>query len=386
MDSLRLFRCVWLGLIGAFAFLPAPHVEAADSRPMRVYFGTYTTGKSQGVYVSRFDPASGKLSPPELAAETKNPSFLALHPSRRFLYSVGETTDPAGKRTGAINAFSLDRQTGKLAFLNQQPSGGIGPCHLAVDRAGKCVLAANYGSGSVTALAIQPDGRLGGSRMSVQHHGSSLNPERQAGPHAHFITSDPANHFALACDLGLDQVLIYRLRAEDPALLGPPALVSVKPGAGPRHLAFDPSGRFVYVINEIDSTLTVFAYDGERGAMKELQSLSTLPEGFQGANTAAEVQVHPSGKFVYGSNRGHNTIAVFAVDPKSGRLAFIEHVPTQGKTPRHFALDPSGNWLLAENQDSDTVVVFRVDAKTGRLSPTGQVLEIGSPSCSVFVE
>jgi 6-phosphogluconolactonase len=383
---MKFSRLFWLGLSAGLLLFTTPRAVAAGSGPRWVYFGTYTTGKSQGIYVSRFDAATGKLSPPELAAETKNPSFLALHPTHRFLYAVGETTDSDRKRIGAVNAFSLDPKTGKLVFLNQQPSGGVGPCHLAVDRAGKCVLAANYGSGSIIALPLQADGRLGGPGVVMQHQGSSVNLQRQAGPHAHFILPDPANRFALTCDLGLDKVLIYRLEANTASLLGPPTPVEIKPGSGPRHLAFDPSGRFVYVINEISSTLAAFAYDGEHGALKELQTVSTLPEDFKDANTAAEVQVHPSGRFVYGSNRGHNSIAVFAVDAKSGKLTFIEHQPTQGKTPRHFALSPSGNWLLAENQDSDNVVVFRVDPKSGRLTPTGQALELGSPSCSLFLD
>ncbi len=353
---------------------------------MLVYIGTYTGAKSKGIYVSRFDPATGRLTPPELAAETMSPSFLALRPGGRFLYAVGEATNLGGKRGGAVSAFSLDAKTGKLTLLNHQPSGGAGPCHLAVDQTGKCLLVANYGSGSIAALPIQADGALGEPGAVIQHHGSSVNPQRQAGPHAHFILPDPANRFALTCDLGLDQVLVYRL---DPAKAGlvanDPPFAAVKPGAGPRHLAFHPSGRFVFVINEMGSTLTAFAYDAQRGALKELQTLSTLPEGFAGKSTCAEVQVHPSGNFVYGSNRGHDSLAVFGFDPASGKLTCREHQSTQGKNPRHFALDPTTQWLLAENQDSDSIVVFRVDPKTGRLSPAGQSVSVGTPVCAVFV-
>jgi 6-phosphogluconolactonase len=270
--------------------------------------------------------------------------------------------------------------------LNHQSSGGTGPCHLAVDQTGKCLLTANYGSGSIAALPIGADGSLGEPGSVIQHHGSSVNPQRQAGPHAHFITPDPANRFALACDLGLDQVLVYRL---DPAKAGlvanDPPFAAVKPGSGPRHLVFHPAGRFVFLINEMSSTVTTFAYDPERGALKEVQTISTLPEGFAAKSSCAEVQVHPSGDFVYGSNRGHDSIAVFSMDRASGKLTSLGHQSTHGKTPRHFAIDPTGRWLLAENQESDNLVVFRVDPKTGRLSGAGQSVAVGSPVCVVFL-
>ena len=358
---------------------------ASTNGPMRVYIGTYTGAKSKGIYVSPFDPATGRLGAPELAASTPSPSFLAMHPDGRHLYAVGETTNLGGKQVGAVNAFRIDEKTGLLTLLNQQSSGGAGPCHLSLDKTGKCVLVANYGSGSVAALPIQADGKLAEPSAAIQHQGSSADPQRQAGPHAHFITVDPANRFALACDLGLDQVLVYRV---DPArgLLAPndPPFASVKPGSGPRHLAFSPDDRFVYMISEMGATMTAFAYDAKRGSLKELQTVSTLPADFTGAKSCAEVQVHPSGKFVYGSNRGHDSIAVFAVDASSGKLTCVDYQSTQGKTPRHFAIDPTGQWLLAENQDSDNIVVFRLDSKTGRLSPAGQTVEVASPVCAVF--
>jgi 6-phosphogluconolactonase len=387
MKSPLPFRLIWPVLACLVVYRPAMSADTATSgEAMRVFIGTYTGAKSKGIYVSRFDSATGRLTAPELVAETASPSFLALHPGGRFLYAVGETVNLGDKRTGAVSAFSLDVKTGKLALLNRQSSGGAGPCHLAVDATGKCLLVANYGSGSIAALPIQADGTLGEPGAVIQHQGSSVNPRRQAGPHAHFIIPDPANRFALTCDLGLDQVLVYRL---DPAkaklTANEPPFAAVKPGAGPRHLAFDPSGRFVFLINEMGSTLTAFAYDAQRGALKELHTVSTLPETFNGESTCAEVQVHPSGKFVYGSNRGHDSIAVFGFDSESGKLTCLEHQSTQGKTPRHFALDPSGRWLLAENQGSDSIVVFRVDPKTGRLSPTGQTVSVGAPVCAVFV-
>ena len=351
-----------------------------------VYFGTYTGAKSKGIYVSRFDPATGRLTAPELAAATASPSFLALDPSRRFLYAAGETSFLEGKRVGAVSAFSVNAKTGRLTFLNRQSSGGEGPCHVAVDQTGKCLLVANYGDGSIAALPIQADGALAEPGTVIQHKGSSVNPTRQAGPHAHSMTIDAANRFVLACDLGLDQVLVYRFDAAKATLVAnDPPFVAVKPGLGPRHLAFHPSGRVVFLISEMGSALTAFSYDAKRGTLKEVQTISTLPKEFAGNSAGAEVQVHPSGKFVYGSNRGHDSIAVFGFDANRGQLTSLQSQPTQGKIPRHFALDPTGQWLLAENQGSDSVVVFRVDAKTGQLSPTEQRISVGSPVCAVFV-
>jgi 6-phosphogluconolactonase len=379
-------RLLWLVLTFGLIHLPVMSAEvSATKHQTLVYIGTYTGGKSKGIYAARFDSATGALTTPELAAETKNPTFLALHPNGRWLYAVGEINNFGGTRAGAVSAFSIEQETGKLTLLNQQPSGGGGPCHVAVERTGKCVLVANYGSGSVAALPLQTDGRLGEPSTTIQHHGSSVNPRRQAGPHAHFITPDSANRFALACDLGLDKVLVYRLDADRGGLApNDPASAGIKPGSGPRHLTFHPNGKWVYLINEMGSTLTVLVYDAERGSLHELQTVATLPDDFKGENTSAEVQVAPSGKFVYGSNRGHDSIAVFAIDPKSGKLSLVERQSTQGKTPRHFALDPTGRWLLAENQDSNSIVVFRVDPKTGRLTPAGQKEEVGSPVCAVF--
>jgi len=353
---------------------------------MLVYLGTYTGPKSQGIYVCRFNPATGQLAAPELAATTPSPSFLAVHPSRRFLYAVGETSQMEGKRTGTVGAFAIDGKSGQLTLLNHESSGGLGPCHLAVDKTGKCLLVANYGSGSIAALPIQANGALVEPATVIQHQGSSVNPQRQAGPHAHFITPTPDNRFALACDLGMDKILIYRLDPAKASLVASnPSFAAVQPGAGPRHLAFHPSGRFVFLVNEMGSTLTTFAYDAKRGALKDLHTVSTLPENFAGKNTCAGILVHPSGRFVYGSNRGDDSIAVFGFDPKSGRLTFVERQATQGRMPRHIAFDPTGQWLLAENQGSDNVVVFRADEQTGRLSATGQTITVGAPVCAVFV-
>ena len=381
-------RSAWTALILAlFGWTltdATPAIAAVAKKPaqMLVFIGTYTGARSQGIYVSRLDGATGKLSAPELAAATPNPSFLALHPNRRWLYAVSEIGDFEGRKTGAVAAFLVAPDTGRLTPLNQRPSGGAGPCHVSVDATGKCALVANYGSGSVAALPINPDGRLGEPGSVIQHRGSSVNPQRQQGPHAHQIVTDAANRFAFVCDLGLDQILSYRLDAARASLTpNDPPFASVKAGAGPRHLAFRPNGRFAYVINELNSTITAFACDAKRGTLKELQTLATLPDDFKGASSTAEIEVHPSGRFVYGSNRGHDTIVVFAVDPASGKLTFVERQPTQGKTPRCFAIDPTGRFLLAANQDSDSIVVFAVDARSGRLKPTGQPVEVPSPVC-----
>jgi len=353
---------------------------------LRVYFGTYTSRSSKGIYLGRLDLASGKLEVEGVAAETLNPSFLALHPSRPLLYAVGEMGDPSGKKERGLSAFAIDVKTGKLTLLNQQSSWGSGPCHLTVDRSGRCVLAANYSSGSVACLPIRDDGRLGEATSFLQHQGSSVNKERQAGPHAHSVNLSADNRFAFVADLGLDKILIYRFDAEGGRLTpNDPPFVASSPGAGPRHFAFHPNGRWAYVIEEISSTVTALGYSPERGTLRPLSTVSTLPEGFAGSNSTAEVQVHPSGKFVYGSNRGHDTIAAFAVDPESGTLRPIGHASTRGKTPRNFAIDPTGTWLLAANQDTDNVAVLRIDPKTGTLRATGQPVSVPMPVCVKFV-
>ena len=379
-------RLIWPVLLGAAGYpLPVNAQTSAAAAPVPAYIGTYTGVKSKGIYLTYLDVATGSLSVPELAVETASPSFLAFHPSGRFVYSVGETVSLGERRAGAVSAFSRDLKSGRLTLLNHQPSGGVGPCHLAVDHSGKCLLVANYGSGSIAALPIRVDGTLGEPGTVVQHHGSGINPQRQSGPHAHFITVDPANRFALSCDLGLDQVLVYRLDpAKSELVANDPPFAAVKPGSGPRHLAFHPSGRYVFLINEMGSSMVVFRYDARHGTLQELQMVSTIPEGFTSKTTCAEVQVHPSGKFVYGSNRGHDSIAAFSFDVERGALTPLQYQSVEGKTPRHFTLDPSGKWLLVENQDSDNVVVLRVDLKTGLLSSTGRRISAGVPVCLVF--
>jgi 6-phosphogluconolactonase len=303
-----------------------------------------------------------------------------------FIYAIGEVGTFAGGKGGAVSAFSIDAATGKLTLLNQKSSRGPGPCHVTVDRLGKNALVANYGGGSVACLPIGEDGRLGDATAFIQHKGSSVNPQRQREPHAHSINLDAANRFAFVADLGLDKVLVYRFDPSAGTLEpnDPPAAV-IASGSGPRHFAFHPSGRFAYVINELNSTVTAFAYDAERGTLQTLQTVTTLPEGFDGKSFPAEVQVHPSGKFLYGSNRGHDSIACFAIDAATGRLTPIGHEPTQGKNPRNFGIDPTGAYLLAANQDGDNVVAFRIDPATGKLSPTGQSIRVPMPVCVKFM-
>jgi 6-phosphogluconolactonase len=363
------------------SWCPSPVVKADDAQKLWVYVGTYT-GKSKGIYLSELDLSSGDLSAPVLAATTTNPSFLALHPNHRFLYAVNEVDRFAGMKSGSVSAFAIDPQTGALTLLNQQPSRGSGPAHLTVDRQGKNVLVANYGGGSVAVLPIGPDGSLGPATGFVQHTGSSINRSRQEAPHAHSVVLDSANRFAFVADLGLDKVLIYQYDAAQ-GLLTPndPPFASVPPGSGPRHFAFHPSGRTAYVINELASTVIAFRYDAAKGSLEPLQTISTLPADFKKTNSTAEIVVHPSGKFLYGSNRGHNSIAIFAIDPDTGMLTLIGHELTQGKTPRNFAIDPTGAYLLAANQDSGTVVVFRIDPESGHLTATGHTAAISMPVC-----
>ena len=358
----------------------------ATTDSLRVYIGTYTKGASRGIYLARLDVESGSLTTPDLVAETVNPSFLAIHPTGRFLYAVSSLADAEPGRSGGVSAFAIDEPSGGLAFLNQEPSGGAGPCHLTVDGEGRSVLVANYRSGSAAVLPVGEDGRLAEPSCIVQHTGSGPNPERQEGPHAHSINLDPSERFAFVADLGLDRVFVYRFAADAGVLTAndPPSAV-VAPGAGPRHLAFHPAGRFAYVINEMGSTVTVFSYDAGRGALVEVQTVTTLPPDFTGENWPAEVTVHPTGRFVYGSNRGHDSIAVFRLDADTGLLTPMGHAPTGGREPRHFAIDPTGAFLLAANQDSDSIIVFRIDPATGRLSPTGCSVSAPCPVCIRFM-
>jgi 6-phosphogluconolactonase len=321
-----------------------------------------------------------------LAAATPEPSFLAVSPDRKYLFAVNELGQYEGKPTGTVSSFTLDPTAGQLTFINRQPSGGGAPCHIVTDAKGQHVLVANYSGGNAAVLPVGPDGRLGERTGFVQHEGRGAT-KRQSGPNGHSINLDAANKFAIVADLGLDKVFIYRYDAAAGTLTASePPYVEMAPGAGPRHAVFHPSGRFAYVINEIDSTITPLAYDAAKGQFTKRKSVSTLPEGFQGNNSTAEVVVHPNGKYVYGSNRGHNSIAAFSVNADDGTLNLIGHQTEGVKTPRNFVIDPSGNYLLVGSQSADQVVVFRIDAASGKLTPTGTTIEVGSPVCLRFVK
>ena len=352
-----------------------------------VYFGTYTGKSSQGIYVSRFDSKSGVLGPAELAAETKDPSYLAIHPSGQFLYAVNEVSEFKGKAGGGVSAFRIEAKTGHLTPLNSESSRGAAPCHLSVDGTGKYVLVANYTGGSVGVLPIAADGSLKPMVSFVQHTGKGTNPARQEGPHAHAIYLDAANRHALVSDLGLDKVLVYRFDAKTGVLSPNDAtLAELNPGAGPRHFAFLPGERVGYSLNEIQSTITAMRYDRQQGRLASFQTVSTLPADFKGGNGTAEIFVHPRGKFVYASNRGHDSIAVFRVVDSKGNLSPIQIIPIGGKTPRGFGIDPTGQWLLVGNQSSDQVTIFRIDSRTGKLTSTGAPVPVGSPVSVHFLK
>jgi 6-phosphogluconolactonase len=363
--------------------------------PELVYIGTYTgrpdsAADSHGIYSLRFDPATGAISQPVLAARAQNPTFLAFDPSRTHLYAVGEllVTPAARPARGGVSAFAVDAAGGGLTFLNQQPTSGEATTHLVVDATGRMVIAANYNSAYVCALPIEADGSLGARSAFISHLGRApLGPtkDRQEQAHAHSVTLSPDNRFAFVCDLGLDRVFIYRI---DPATAGlvpnDPAFAVVPPGSGPRHSKFSADGRFFYTADEIGGTVCVFAYDAARGALTLVQTIATLPSDFTALNTVAEIRVHPNGRFIYASNRGHDSIAVFARDPDRGTLSLVQVEPCGGKHPRNFALSPDGSWLLCANRDTNNVVAFRVDPATGRLTATGNSATISKPVCVLF--
>ena len=380
----RIFSFVFL--LGLFVFPVAGGSadKPAASRKYLVFVGTYTTKtQSKGIYEYEFDADTGKLTPKGLAAETRDPSWVAVHPSGKFLYAANE----AGK-TSAVSAFAIDKKDGKLTLLNQMPALGEDPCYISLDRTGKYVFVANYTSGNIVVFPIDTDGRLGAATANVRDEGKlGPNKERQDGPHAHWIETSPDNRFAFVADLGLDAILSYRFDASKGSLTPnkPFFLRPLTAGAGPRHATFSPGGGHFYVLSEIDSTVTAFAYAPDHGVFGYLGGVPMLPAGFEGRNDAAEIAVNPNGKFLYASNRGHDSIAVFAIEPSKGTLTFVAHVPTGGKEPRHFAIDPSGKYLLAENQLSNNIVVFKIDPATGGLTPTGQVVEVPSPVNIAFL-
>lgn len=398
MSPRRMRTISWaLAMACAAASAGSGHASPRADSGTLVYIGTYTRAGSQGIYGFRFDERTGALRPLGLSAATSNPSFLVVHSNGRWLYAANEDESFKGEKSGAVSAFSIDRATGRLTLLNQRSSHGAAPCHLAIDRSGRFLFVANYNGGNVAVLPIGPDGLLGEATSVVQHAGASVDPERQRGPHAHAVIVDQSNRFVLAADLGIDRVLAYRFDADRGTLDGrgpqpaaatntvPTSSASLPPGSGPRHLAFDPGWRRLYAINELSSTITSFAWEAAKGALTPGTTVSTLPAGFTGENTTAEIALDPSGRFLYGSNRGHDSIAVFGVNPASGALTLVEHEPTGGRTPRNFAVTANGRWLVAANQDSNSLVVFRIDSETGALNRTGDAATVTLPVCVAFV-
>jgi 6-phosphogluconolactonase len=369
---------VMCGLLGgASSAAPGPKPKGAEL----VFVGTYTSKTaSKGIYALRFDEHSGKLSALAVAAESVDPSFVAVDPSGRYLYAVNEVGNYAGGKSGAISAYAIDRSSGKLTLLNQVASGGADPCFVSFDKTGKYLLVANYTGGSVGVFPLGADGKLGAPAAMEQHQGHGVIEERQEGPHAHWIATSPDNRYALEVDLGLDEVLVDKFDASSGTLTpNDPPFAKVEPGAGPRHLVFSPNNKFVYVTNEIGSTVTVFAYDAATGTLEAKQATGTLPGDYNGPNDTAEIAMHPSGKFLYVSNRGRDSIAVFGIASKTGILTSIGDFLTRGKTPRNFVIDPSGHFLLVANQESNDIEVFRIDANSGELEFTGERLEVPSP-------
>ncbi len=388
----RGFASVLLSAAPLLLFATAASAQKrAPDKPYLVYVGTYTNKtESKGIYAYRFDPGVGKLTSLGVAAESEDPSFLAVHPSGKYVYAVNEIDHFGAQKSGAVSAFSIDPKTGKLTLLNQAATQGAGPCYISLDKTGKFVLVANYEGGSIAVFPIREHGSLAPNSAFVQHSGSSVNKERQEGPHAHWIGTTPDNRFAVAADLGLDEILIYRFNAAKGKLaLNTPPFAKLNPGAGPRHLAFHPNGKFVYVLTEMEGSVTAFAYKASNGSLSPLQTVSTfsiLRKDYSGPKEAAEIAVHPNGKFLYASNRaGIDTISTFSIDPIKGTLKLKDEYPTMGKTPRNFAIDPTGKFLLAANQESNNIVIFRIDSTTGALTPTGEITEVPAPVCITFL-
>ena len=374
---------LFVGLATACS-IDRPMAPNSDPNSQLIYVGTYTRETSAGIYAYRFDASNGSVEPIGLVAEISDPSFLALHPNGLYLYAVSETDDYDADGSGSVVSYELEPASASLSKLNEVSSRGGWPCHLGVDPSGRMLIVANYESGSVASFPIRKDGSLGNAASFFQHTGSSVN-ERQQGPHAHSADFSADARLAFFSDLGLDQVKIYRADPQAATLSpGNPAHVAVEPGSGPRHFSQHPSGRFAYGVNELGSTISVYSLDPEAGVLEVVQTITTLPNGFSGSNTTAEIYVHPSGQFVYASNRGHDSIAIFSIETKSGHLESLGHVSTGGNNPRHFAFDRTGRFLMAANQSSDNVVVFSLDPDSGALTPTGSEFAVDAPVCLLF--
>lgn len=365
--------------------MPAALTVAAAPKSYLMFVGTYTRDASKGIYAFRFEPeAGGKLTDLGLAAETPNPSFLTIHPNERFLYAVSEVSEFRGQVSGAVTAFAIDRANGKLKALNTVPSSGTSPCHLVVDKTQKNLIVVNYSSGSTTVLRVNADGSLGDRTGFVQHTGSGPNRQRQEGPHAHSINLSASNRWAIVADLGLDEFIVYRFDAQAGTIERHSA-AKVRGGLGPRHFSFHPNGKLAYGLNEMGQSVTAFQWDEAKGTLTETQTISTLPDDYKGSgNSCAEVLVHPNGRFVYASNRGHNSLAIFSIDEKTGKLTRVGNESTRGEVPRNFRIDPTGGYIVCGNQNSANAVVFKVDTTTGKLTP-GQEVKVPFPVCFRFL-
>lgn len=374
--------------LGLFLTIAMNLMQAqANTDEQLAYIGTYTEGKNKGkgIYCYRFLPSKGEMRLLNVTQGIKNPSFLALHPNGKFLYAVSEIGQTNGKPGGSVWAYKIDNASGALTLINHQSSEGDGPCYAAVDNSGSCLLVANYDNGSIASLPIKSDGSLGKASSAIQHEGSSVDPERQKGPHAHSINVSPDNHYVVAADLGMDKLLIYKLDTKTSTLVkNEPAFCSTPPGGGPRHLSFAQDGRFAYVANEMKSSISVCSFDAAKGALHEIQTVSTLKSNRPG-NSTAEIKMHPGGRFLYCSNRGDDSLAIFSVDHASGKLTLLGHQKTGGSTPRNFGIDPSGNYIVVCNQNSDNVLVFKIDLKTGLLNQLGETVTVPSPVCVKFL-
>jgi 6-phosphogluconolactonase len=383
----RIFACVLIFIVPLLVAIARPSGDDPKPTQYLAFIGTYTSKTdSKGIYSFHFDSDTGHLTSMVVAAAAQDPSFLAVAPNEKYLYAVNELGEFGGKKSGAVASYSLDLKSGGLTELNQVASGGADPCYVSFDQTGKYLLVANYTGGSVATFPVAPDGRIEPATAFVQHTGSGPNKERQEGPHAHYIASSADNRFVFVVDLGLDEVAVYHFDPANGSLIpNHPPFAKLAPGAGPRHLAFHPNGKFAYVLSEVNSTVTAFAYDSKDGSFSNLQTLSTIPKDFTARNDTAEIVVHPSGKFLYVSNRGHDSIAEFTIDPARGTLTLADDFPTQGKEPRNFALDPTAKFLLAANQKSNNIVVFRINQSTGALTATRQIGQVPAPVDIVFV-
>ena len=376
----------WLGgiaLVMASAAIAITPLRARMEGRL-VFVGTYTNDHSQGIYAFQFDDRTGTLRPLGVAAQTPSPSFIVASADGRFVFAVNELAEYQGQPSGSVSSFAVDRATGRLTLLSVQSSHGTNPCHLALDRTGRFLVVANYSSGTLAVLPVGADGQLGPAVEVIAHQGTGPNTERQEGPHAHEVVFSTDNRFLVAVDLGIDRLNVYRFNEATGVLAAnAPTGVGVAAGAGPRHVAFHPDGHRAFVISELASTITSLTWDGRAGILTAGAAVSTLPSDFHGRSATAEIAIHPNGRFVYGSNRGHDSIAVFTLGP-AGALAPVAFESTRGKTPRHFTIAPGGRWLIAANQDSGTLAVFAIDQRTGALTPSGGLTDAGTPVCVLF--